>query len=80
MPSEIRQSEKATCCRIPLYEDPRLTRFVDAESRMVGPRSRGAWAPGSYWLMETISVWDNDRWWWWLHHNVNRLNATELWH
>lgn len=33
---------------------------------------------GQLWLMETISVWDNDSWWWWLHHNVNRLNVTEL--
>lgn len=45
MLSEIRQSEKATRCRIPLYEDPRVARFIDTESRMVGPRGReeGIW-------------------------------------
>lgn len=32
---------------------------------------------GRYWLMATISVWEDDRWWWCLHHNVNILNATK---
>lgn len=63
LPSKTGQSEKAMCCRIPLYADPRVTRFIETESTKEGPRGRGRGDMGRCWLMGTISVLEEDRWW-----------------
>ena len=32
---------------------------------------------GSYCLMDSVSVWE-DEWWWWFHNKVKILNTTVL--
>ena len=63
----------------PLYEVPRVMKFIETESRMVIARGWGKGEMDSYCLMGTeFQFGKMTRFWRWLYSSVDVLNATEL--